>query len=154
MKLQKATRYGLYAVLELAREPERQISATDIAERYGLSTNHLAKVMRDLGRAGLVEAARGAGGGYRFVGNPRRTSLLDVVRLFEDIEGGVSSAKEPGEETDIGTALDLVLSEIDDIARATLGAVTLSTLLKTMQWRDERTQRLKARASPRALDRI
>lgn len=154
MKLQKATRYGLYAVLELARDPERQISATDIAERYGLSTNHLAKVMRDLGRAGLVEAARGAGGGYRFVGNPRRTSLLDVVRLFEDIEGGGSSATEPGEETDIGTALDLVLSEIDDIARATLGAVTLSTLLKTMQWRDERTQRLKSRASPRAVDRI
>lgn len=146
MKLQKATRYGLYAVLELARDPERQISATDIAERYGLSTNHLAKVMRDLGRAGLVEAARGAGGGYRFIGNPRRTSLLDVVRLFEDIEGRGSSATEPGEDTDIGAALDLVLSEIDDIARATLGAVTLSTLLKTMQWRDERTQRLKARA--------
>lgn len=146
MKLQKATLFGLYSVLELARDPSRTLSATDIAERYGISANHLAKVLRDLGRSGLVEAVRGAGGGYRFVGNARRTSLLDIVRLFEEdfgVEG--SNAREPGVDTDIGGALDLVLSEIDDIARATLGSVTLNTLLKTMQWRDERSQRLKAR---------
>lgn len=144
MKLQKATLFGLYSVLELARDPSRQLSATDIAERYGISANHLAKVLRDLGRAGLVEAARGAGGGYRFVGNARRITLLDVVRVFEDF-GEQTAAHEPGADTDIGGALDLVLSEIDDIARATLGSVTLSTLLKTMQWRDERSQRLKAK---------
>ncbi len=145
MRLQKATRYGLYAVLELAREPDRQLSATDIADRYGISINHLAKVMRDLGRAGLVEAARGAGGGYRFTGNARRTTLLDIVRLFEDVEGDKTNVREAGEDTDIGAALGLVMSEIDDLARATLGAVTLSTLLKTMQWRDERAQRIQAR---------
>ncbi len=144
MKLQKATLFGLYSVLELARDPSRQLSATDIAERYGISANHLAKVLRDLGRAGLVEAARGAGGGYRFVGNARRITLLDVVRVFEDFGEDVT-AREPGADTDIGGALDLVLSEIDDIARATLGSVTLSTLLKTMQWRDERSRRLKAK---------
>ena len=144
MKLQKATLLGLYSVLELARDPTRQLSATDIAERYGISANHLAKVLRDLGRAGLVEAARGAGGGYRFIGNARRTTLLDVVRVFEDF-GEEKASGEPGGDTDIGAALDLVLSEIDDIARATLGSVTLNTLLKTMQWRDERSQRLKAK---------
>lgn len=144
MKLQKATLFGLYSVLELARDPSRQLSATDIAERYGISANHLAKVLRDLGRAGLVEAARGAGGGYRFIGNARRTTLLDVVRVFEDF-GEEKASGEPGGDTDIGAALDLVLSEIDDIARATLGSVTLNTLLKTMQWRDERSQRLKAK---------
>lgn len=145
MKLQKATLFGLYAVLELARDPSRQMSATDIAERYGISANHLAKVLRDLGRSGLVEAARGAGGGYRFVGNARRTTLLDIVRLFEDFEGNRPSLREAGAETDIGGALDLVLSEIDDLARATLGSVTLHTLLKTMQWRLDREQRLKTR---------
>ena len=143
MKLQKATLFGLYSVLELARDPNRTLSATDIAERYGISANHLAKVLRDLGRAGLVEAARGAGGGYRFVGNARRITLLDIVRVFEE----ENAAREPGGDTDIGGALDLVLSEIDDIARATLGSVTLNTLLKTMQWRDERSQRLKAKES-------
>ena len=54
MKLQKSTQFGLYAILELARDPERQLSATDIAKIYSISSNHLAKVLRDLGRAGLV----------------------------------------------------------------------------------------------------
>ena len=73
MRLQKATLFGLYSILELARDPMRQLSATDIAGIYGISANHLAKVLRDLGRAGLVASVRGAGGGYRFAGNARRT---------------------------------------------------------------------------------
>ncbi len=62
MKLQKATRCVLFAILELARHPERQISAGEIADKYAISVNHLAKVLRDLARAGLVEATRGARG--------------------------------------------------------------------------------------------
>ena len=60
MKLQKATQYGLFAVIELARDPSRQLSAIDIADKYSISSNHLAKVLRDLGRAGLVDSVRGA----------------------------------------------------------------------------------------------
>ncbi len=45
MKLQNATLFALLSVLELAREPGRQISATEIADRYGISANHLAKML-------------------------------------------------------------------------------------------------------------
>lgn len=128
MKLQMATRLGLYAALELARDPARQLSATDLSERFAVSTNHLAKVLRELGRAGLVEAERGAGGGYRFCGNPRRTTLMDIVALFEEMPG--DRAAEPGDGTDIGRALGRVLAEVDEIAEATLRSVTLETLLK------------------------
>lgn len=138
MRLQKATRYGLYSVLELARDPGRQLSATDIADIYGISANHLAKVLRDLGRAGLVDSVRGAGGGYRFSGNAKRTTLMDIINLFEDIGSDASSAADPGDDTDIGQSLLLVLGEIDDIARATFGSITIDTLLKTMRWRLER----------------
>lgn len=128
MKLQMATRLGLYAALELARDPQRQLSATDLSERFAVSTNHLAKVLRELGRAGLVEAERGAGGGYRFTGNPRRTTLMDIVALFEEKPG--DRAAEPGDGTDIGRALGRILSEVDEIAEATLRSITLETLLK------------------------
>ena len=87
MKLQTATRLGLYAVLELARDGERTLSAAELAERFGVSTHHLAKVLRTLGSAGLVEAERGAGGGYRFIANRRRTTLMDIVALFEPAPG-------------------------------------------------------------------
>jgi Rrf2 family protein len=132
MKLQKATRFGLYAVLELAREPERHLSANDIADKYGISTNHLAKVLRTLGRAGLVESVRGAGGGYRFTGSPRRVTLLDIITLFEDIGPGTPRRGDVGERTNLGRALRTVLSEIDDIAQATLRSITISTLFALM----------------------
>ena len=127
MRLQKATRFALYAVLELAREPGRQLSAGDIAQRYGISTNHLAKVMRELGRARLVEAERGVGGGYRFAANAKRTTLWDVVSLFEHAGRG---AVEPGEETEAGAALRVVLDEVAEIEEATLRSISIDTMLK------------------------
>lgn len=127
MKLQTGTRLGLYAVLELARDPDRTLSAADLAERFGVSGHHLAKVLRTLASAGLVRGGRGASGGYRFTGNRRRTTLMDVVALFEPAPG--QRAKEPGEDTDIGGALQRVLLEIDEIAEATLRSISLETLL-------------------------
>jgi len=127
VKLRTATRLGLYAVLELARDPERTLSVAELAERFGVSGHHLAKVLRTLASAGLVRGGRGATGGYRFTGNRRRTTLMDVVALFEPAPG--RRAKEPGEDTDIGAALQRVLLEIDEIAEATLRSISLETLL-------------------------
>lgn len=128
MKLQTATRLGLYAVLELARDPARTLSSADLAERFGVSTHSLAKVLRTLAAAGLVQGGRGASGGYRFTGNRRRITLMDIVALFEPAPG--SRAAEPGEETEIGAALQRVLTEIDEIAEATLRSVSLETMLR------------------------
>jgi Rrf2 family protein len=141
MKLQKAALFGLYAVLELARDPQRQISAADIAAAYAISANHLAKVMRDLGRAGLVEAVRGAGGGYRFTGQAKRTSLYDVIILFDDVIGRQGGRSGPSEETDVGRALARVLTEIDEITIATFKSITLATLLKNMCRHEQRNER-------------
>lgn len=138
MKLQKATLFALFSVLELARDPRRQISATEIADTYGVSANHLAKVLRDLGRAGLVEAARGVGGGYRFSGNANRVSLYDVITLFGDMGTGQDGGGGTMGDTDIGRALGQVMNEVDEIAVATMKSITLATLLKTMRWQQDR----------------
>ena len=127
MKLQTATRLGLYAALELARDPDRTLSAADLAERFGVSAHHLAKVLRTLSTAGLVRGGRGATGGYRFIGNRKRTTLMDIVALFEPAPG--RRAPEPGEDTEIGQGLQRVLTEIDEIAEATLRSISLETML-------------------------
>ncbi len=127
MKLQKATRCALFAILELARHPERQISAAEIAEKYGISVNHLAKVLRDLARAGLVEATRGAGGGYRFSGNAKRVTLYQVVEMFEDIAASRRARPEAGDGSDVGRALGRAMAEIDDIVVSALKSITLTT---------------------------
>ncbi len=130
MKLQTSTRLGLYAVLELARDPQRTLSAADLAERFAVSAHHLAKVLRTLAAAGLVRGGRGAAGGYRFTANRRRTTLMDVVALFEPAPG--RRGEEPGDQTDIGAALQRVLTEIDEIAEATLRSVSLETMLSSV----------------------
>ena len=88
MKLQKNTELALYSVLEFAARPDEHVPAAEVAAKYGESLHHLAKVLSELARAGIVDSVRGVGGGYRFAANPRRLTLLDVIRLFEDLGGG------------------------------------------------------------------
>ncbi len=136
MKLQKASLFALYAVLELARDPEQQLSATDIADKFGISTHHLAKVLRTLVRSGLVQAVRGAGGGYRFAGEVNRTTLLDVISLFEALESKIDSP-------DLGRhaggpvmeELQSITDEIDDLTKAILDTITLETALNSTHQR-------------------
>ena len=130
MKLQTASRLAIYAVLELSTDPERQLSAAEIGSKFGISTHHLSKVLHTLGRAGLVRSVRGAGGGYVFCGNAKRTTLLDVIELFEPVGAPEVGAGDAAEDTEAGSALQTVLGEIDELTRATLNSITLSTMHK------------------------
>ncbi|MEZ5738585.1 MAG: Rrf2 family transcriptional regulator [Burkholderiaceae bacterium] len=130
MKLQKNTSLALFSVLEFASDPARYISAAEIAEKYKVSAHHLAKVLAELARAGVVESVRGAGGGYRFIGNARRLTLMDIIQMFEELaaptmEGAASRAATP-----VDAALSVVLSEIDENAKATFSSITLATMLR------------------------
>ena len=128
MKLQTSPLLALYSVLEFAAQPARQLSTAESAEKYGASPPPLAMGLGRLRRAGLVRAARGAGGGYRFSGNARRVTLLEVIALFERI--GAPAAPPGGRRRDLEHALERVLAEIDETARATFGSITLETMLK------------------------
>jgi Rrf2 family protein len=144
VKLHVASRIAIFALLELAANSEKQLSVIEIGKKYQLSSHHLAKVMNVLGRAGLVRAIRGAGGGYQFSGSIRRMTLLDVIQLFEGLGDDDDEANEPGEGTIEGKVLQQVLSEIDDIVRATFGSITIATMLKMVErQRVLRTERAK-----------
>ncbi len=131
MKLNKASMFALMAVLELAGDPERQLSTGEIAAKYGISTHHLAKIMRDLVHNGVVSAVRGVGGGYRFAGNAQRTTLLDIIQLFESLDAETlvqysSQVNEP-----VIKELQRIATEIDDLTKAVLDTITLETALKS-----------------------
>ena len=122
MKLQIASRLAIFAVLELTEHSERQLTVAEIATRYGVSTHHLAKVMHELGR-----------GGYQFSGNIRRTTLLDIIELFEEFGQQGPDANEPGRGTGEAAALDIVLGEIDEAVRATFGSITIATMRRLIE---------------------
>lgn len=127
MRLQKNTSLALYSILEFARAPGQQIAASEIAEKYDISAHHLAKVLAELARSGILASVRGAGGGYRFIGNAKRLTLMDIVQMFEDFGNGGSRSAAAGP---VEAALGLVLSEIDENAKATLKSITLGTMLR------------------------
>lgn len=137
MRLQKNTLFALYSILEAASRPQDQLSTGEIAHTYGVSTHHLAKVLRALVRAGFVESVRGVGGGYRFSGNAKRLTLLEVVELFEQVGAAArrGPARRRGRKDEVEGALGDVFAEIDEISRATLRSITIATLLKLIERR-------------------
>jgi len=150
MKLQKNTSLALYSVLEFASDPTRHISAAEIAEKYGVSSHHLAKVLSELARAGVVESVRGVGGGYRFAGNARRLTLMDVIAMFEEFSPPEADRHDAGERTPVGQALSAVLSEIDEIAKATFSSITFATMLRLIERQQREAPAARTRERPRA----
>jgi len=134
MKLQVNTLLALYSVMEFAADPQRHIPASEIADKYGISAHHLAKVLAELARAGVVTSVRGVGGGYRFTANVRRLTLMDIIQLFEDFS---PASHQHGDTTPVDRAIGQVLTEIDQITRATFSSITVATMLRLVERQED-----------------
>lgn len=81
--LSKLADYGVIVATHLAAFPERQVNAATIAIETRLPQATVAKVLKALAHAGLVTAARGAGGGYRLARSARAISVAEVVAAID-----------------------------------------------------------------------
>jgi len=75
--------YTLRVLMYLALDRTRLATIPEIAAAYGISENHLMKVVHQLARAGVVESVRGKGGGVRLARAPEAIRLGEVVRASE-----------------------------------------------------------------------
>jgi Rrf2 family nitric oxide-sensitive transcriptional repressor len=64
-------------------ESQRLVTIDEVAERFGISKNHLMKVAYELGRAGYLETVRGRGGGLRLGKAPGQIGVGEIVRAME-----------------------------------------------------------------------
>ena len=76
--------YALRVLMYLRVAPGRRGSIAEIAAAYHISRNHLDKVVKRMGVAGLVQTSRGRGGGVRLVLDPSAITMGDVMRAMED----------------------------------------------------------------------
>src|SRR5215470_14875269 len=83
MRLTSFTDFALRTLMRLAGEPARSFATHEIATEFGISRNHLAKVVRDLADAGFIMTQRGVGGGFSLARPPQSISLGEVVRALE-----------------------------------------------------------------------
>ena len=83
MRMTTFTDYTLRVLMYLALDPDRLATIPEVATAYGISENHLMKVVHQLARNGFVDSMRGKGGGIRLAGPASRIRLGAVVRSSE-----------------------------------------------------------------------
>jgi Rrf2 family nitric oxide-sensitive transcriptional repressor len=83
MRLTVYTDYALRVLMYAALHSDRLPTISEIAETYGVSRNHIMKVVYELGVAGYIETVRGQRGGWRLARPPSEIVLGEVVRRTE-----------------------------------------------------------------------
>lgn len=84
MRLTLFTDYSIRVLLYLGARPDRLCSIAEVARGYGVSQNHMMKVVNELVRSGYVESVRGRFGGIRLARAPEEINIGTVIRHTED----------------------------------------------------------------------
>lgn len=87
LRLSKLTDYGTVLLAHLAANRGSVCSAADVATATGVAVPTVSKLLKLLGRNGLVTSTRGANGGYRLAHDPSDISAADII---DALEGPVS----------------------------------------------------------------
>lgn len=82
MKISKKAYYGLRAVVALAQNNEA-ISIHTLAEAEKLPEDYLEKILQSLRRSGIVEAKKGATGGYTLARAAKNVNVWNVLRELD-----------------------------------------------------------------------
>ena len=104
MKLSTKGRYAMVALADLATVRDDQLtSLAEISKRQDISLPYLEQLFVKLRRAGLVESARGPGGGYRLARDPKDIRISEVLEAVDETvsalhtgagaHGGVSGSR-------------------------------------------------------------
>ncbi|ALG90343.1 MULTISPECIES: Fe-S cluster assembly transcriptional regulator IscR [Actibacterium] len=85
MKLSTKGRYAMVALADLALQPDGALtSLAEISRRQNVSLPYLEQLFVKLRRAGLVESARGPGGGYRLAKAPAEIRVADILCAVDE----------------------------------------------------------------------
>ncbi len=83
LRVTKLTDYATVVLTVLAARPGVVLSAPELAERSGLEQPTVAKLLKPLAAAGLVQGFRGASGGYRLSKPAEAITLIEIVEAME-----------------------------------------------------------------------
>jgi Rrf2 family nitric oxide-sensitive transcriptional repressor len=132
MQLTYYTDYSLRVLIYLALRRDRMSNISEIAHSYGISRNHLVKVVHNLARGGYIKSYRGKGGGIELTRDPARINIGEVVRYTEGPIRPVECFDPERNRCVIANACGLagVLEEAFDNFYATLDRYTLTDLVR------------------------
>jgi len=127
MRLTRYSDYAMRVLLYLAARSDGVCSISEMAAAYGISQNHLMKVLHDLGEAGYVASMRGRAGGFRLA---RPASEIRVGDLLRHTEGDFDLVDCAGCALSTGCGVSPVLDEAMAAFFAVLDGYTLADLVE------------------------
>lgn len=83
LRITKQTDYGIVLLTALANDPDRQVNAPELAQETALPQPMVAKILKLLARAGILESHRGVNGGYCLARPPEELSVAEVITALE-----------------------------------------------------------------------
>lgn len=83
MNLTLHTDYSLRILLYLAEHTDRAVATREVSEAYGVSWNHLVRVVQTLQAHGFVKTSAGRGGGMSLARDAAAINIGEVVRVTE-----------------------------------------------------------------------
>jgi Rrf2 family protein len=84
--ISQTAEYALRAVLVLGSHRDGPLTTRQIAARTRVPAGYLSKVLQALGRAGLLVAQRGLGGGYVLTRPLEALTVLDVINAVDPVQ--------------------------------------------------------------------
>lgn len=84
MRITRYTDYSLRVLMYVGLQGDRVSTIGEIAHSYGISKNHLMKVVQQLASDGYLIATRGKNGGLRLNGPPEAINIGKLVRHTEE----------------------------------------------------------------------
>jgi Rrf2 family nitric oxide-sensitive transcriptional repressor len=130
MVLKMQTDYALRTLIYLAHVGG-QASANEIAEAYGISKDHLLKVIQHLVRLGHVVSRPGRTGGIRLADDPARINCGDVVAGFEGRHGLLPCVRDPSHcVLEPGCVLRNALIKAEDAMYGVLERLTVADVAR------------------------
>ena len=133
LRVTKLTDYASVVLTVLASDPTAVLSASELAERAGLEVPTVAKLLKPLAQAGLVEGFRGANGGYKLARDAADISLVEIVEAMEGPLGMTECSVHAGQcgiEDSCGVRANW--RRINDVVADALRGVSLAQMLGPM----------------------
>ena len=135
--ISKKTKYGLQALLLLAREyGEGPLLISQLAQREGIPKKFLEYILLQLKNAGVLQSRKGKGGGYELARPPAEISVGRAIRVLEGPLAPVACVSETAYQRctechdEASCGIRLVMKDVRDAMAEILDNTSLSDMLQ------------------------
>jgi len=131
MRLTTKGRYAVTAMLDLTiHRDQGPITLADISQRQGISLSYLEQLFSKLRKHGLVDSARGPGGGYRLSRGANEITISEVITAVDETVDATRCKGMKNCHDSHACLTHQLWADLSDQIRDFLGSITLAQVVE------------------------